>query len=357
MMRNPLAADLDSVLDQTRVMWGDVRGQRIFITGGTGFFGCWLLESLLWANDRLGLNVKVDVLTRNRLAFEAKCPWITAHPSVQLLDGDVTTFVPPPGEYAYVIHAATEASARMIAEAPLRMMETIVGGTRRVLDFAATHRTKRLLFTSSGAVYGRQPSHITHTPEDYTGAPDPTAPSSVYGEGKRAAELLCSLYARSHGFAATIARCFAFVGPYMPLDRHFAAGNFLRDAIQGESIQVAGDGTPYRSYLYASDLVIWLWTILFRGASARPYNVGSEVEVSVADLARTVAARLAPSAGVRIAQSPKPGAVAERYVPSTARARTELGLRQRVALGDALVRTANWYEAPAAVLAPRRSVA
>lgn len=94
MTGNPLAADLDSVLDQTRTMWEDVRGQRIFITGGTGFFGCWLLESFLWANSRLRLQITVTVLTRDRLAFERKCPWITDNPSVQLVDGDVTSFSP-----------------------------------------------------------------------------------------------------------------------------------------------------------------------------------------------------------------------------------------------------------------------
>lgn len=357
MIANPLAADLEEILDQTREIWDDLRDQRIFLTGGTGFFGCWLLESFLWANDRLGLRATAEVLTRNPMAFECKCPRITAHPSIRLVSGDVTSFAAPAGEYGFVIHAATEASARMIAEAPLRMLDTIIGGTRRVLDFAAAHQTRRLLFTSSGAVYGRQPSQLTHTPEEYTGAPDPTDPLSVYGEGKRAAELLCSLYAGEHGFAAAIARCFAFVGPYMPLDTHFAAGNFLRDALKGESIGVAGDGTAYRSYLYASDLVRWLWTILFRGVSARPYNVGSEIDLTVADLARVVAAQLAPSTVVHIAKTPQPGSVAERYVPSTARARTELGLRQMVPLGDALVRTASWCKVAAASLTPRRSIA
>ncbi len=226
----------------------------------------------------------------------------------------------------------------------LVMFDTIVQGTRHTLDFACNSGAKRFLLTSSGAAYGRQPPGITHISEEYAGGMVTTDPSSVYGEGKRVAELLCTLYAGQHGLETKIARCFAFVGPYMPLDAHFAIGNFIRDGLQGGPIRVAGDGTPYRSYLYATDLAIWLWTILFKGNVCRPYNVGSDSETSIADLANVVAENFNPKTEIRIAKRAVRDNVPERYVPSIQRSKSELGLAPTTDLRESVRKTAIWSE-------------
>jgi nucleoside-diphosphate-sugar epimerase len=196
--------------------------------------------------------------------------------------------------------------------------------------------------TSSGAVYGKQPPDLTRVSEDFTGGPDPLDPNSAYAEGKRTAELLCALAAKNTGLQAKIARCFTFVGPYMKLDAHFAIGNFIRDQLQEASICVSGDGTPVRSYMYASDLMIWLWTILFRGESCHAYNVGSEEEVSIAELAREVAGFGSAGKPVHVFGMASEGAPVARYVPNTARAQRELGLRCSVPLRAAIERTLEW---------------
>jgi nucleoside-diphosphate-sugar epimerase len=339
---NPLATDLDHVLAHTEGLWEELRGQRIFVTGGTGFFGCWLLESFAWANDKLGLGARAVVLTRNAEAFKNKVPHLASHPAIQFHAGDVRNFAFPAGSFSHAIHAATEASAKLNNEKPLLMFDTIVEGTRRTLEFARQSGARKFLLTSSGAVYGRQPAQMTHLSEDYLGGPDTGEPSSAYGEGKRTAEMLCTLYGREFVLEPKIARCFAFVGPYLPLDVHFAIGNFIRDGLRGGLVHVSGDGTPFRSYLYAADLAIWLWTILFRGQSARAYNVGSEAALSIAEVAREVAKAFRPPVQVVVAREAEPGKPAERYVPATRRARVELGLAVRVPIDHAIRRTAEW---------------
>jgi nucleoside-diphosphate-sugar epimerase len=339
--------DLDLILEKTRNLWCEIRNQRIFITGGTGFFGCWLTESFAHANRVLALDARATILTREPAVFAQKCPHLASDPTITLLTGDVRDFDYPEGGFPYVIHAATESSARQAPQKPLEMMETILRGTERVLGFAATHGTRKFLFISSGAVYGRQPASITHIEEDYARVRDPLDCVSEYAEGKRAAESMCAAYSNKCGIECKIARGFAFVGPHLPLDAHFAIGNFIRDAMRGISIEVNGDGTSKRSYMYAADLAIWLWTILFRGPANQVFNVGSDQAISILKLAYAVAAAIGSPASVRVAQSATAKAEAQQYVPSISKAQQELGLKCEVALEDAIRRTAAWHGYPA----------
>lgn len=341
---NRLAHDLDNILGRTESLWSELRGERVLITGATGFFGCWLLESFAWANNRLDLGAQVTALSRHPQTLAQKAPHLAADPAVSLHAADVRDDDYPRGHFSHVIHAATEASAYLNNEAPAIMFDTIVEGTRRALQFSVASSAAKFLFVSSGAVYGNQPAHVTNVSESFDGGPDPLNRASAYAEGKRAAELLCALTA-SPRLSTTIARCFAFVGPYMPLDTHFAIGNFISDALRGGPIQVKGDGSAIRSYLYASDLAVWLWTTLFKGRSGRAYNVGSEDALNIAAVAHEVAAAVPQQIGVRIASAPQAGAPLHRYVPSTARAREELGLHADTSLREAIRRTHDWFSA------------
>jgi dTDP-glucose 4,6-dehydratase len=334
--------DLEVCLARTHGLWDELRGQRIFITGATGFFGCWLLETLLWANQHLQLDARVTMLTRNPETLKQKAPHLAANPALQVLTGDVRSFRFPPGRFSHVIHAATESSVELNTKHPTLMFDTIVEGTRRCLAFAQAAENRKFLFVSSGAIYGPQSPEISHVAEDAASGPNPLDPASAYAEGKRAAELLCAIAARGSGVEPKIARCFAFAGPYMKLDAHFAIGNFIRDQMNGHKIRVTGDGTALRSYMYASDLMVWLWTILFRGSPMRAYNVGSEQAVSIRELAHAVASALTPTVEVEILGTPGAGP-AQRYIPSTARAQKELGLSCKVPLGEAIRRTQDWF--------------
>jgi nucleoside-diphosphate-sugar epimerase len=215
----------------------------------------------------------------------------------------------------------------------------------RTLDFARTHGVGKLLLTSSGAVYGKQPTSITNVSEEYLGGPDTVDPASVYAEGKRVSEQMCALQATQSSIEIKIARCFAFIGPHLPLDAHFAIGNFIGDVLAGRPIKISGDGTARRSYLYASDLAIWLWRMLFQAPSLVPINVGSADDLSILELAQVVVQSLGASTAIYVAKAPTPGAAVARYVPSVDRAKEILSLEQTVGLQEAIRRTAEWHVA------------
>lgn len=333
--------DLDHVLEHTRGLWETARGQTFFITGGTGFIGLWLLETFVEANERFALGAHATVLSRTPDSFLRRVPHLATASGLSFIQGDVATFDFPVGPFDCLIHAATEVADRNRPEAATGQMDTILAGTRRILALAKHAEVKKLLFLSSGAVYGVQPPDLPHVPETWPGAPPTTALESGYGIGKRVSEHLLAVHAMSIGYQLKIARCFAFVGPHLDADR-YAIGNFLRDALAGQPLKILGDGTPLRSYLHAADLAAWLWTILLHPDSKGIYNTGSSEAISIANCARSVAEVIDPTLSVSISIPPDPVRPASRYVPATGRAALELGLRQWIPLNDGIRRTAAW---------------
>ena len=295
-------------------------GKRVFVTGGTGFFGRSLIDLL--ARGALPETEWV-LLSRDPAAFRARCPEAAALPQVRLLRGDVRDFPLAEAACDLIWHGAAPA---VLGLPPGEMASIIEDGTRRVLELARRCGAERLLFISSGAVYGPQPPEITHLPETYEGEP-----VTEYGRAKKRAERLCL----EAGIPTVIARGFAFLGRHLNRNIHFAAGNFLRDALAGGPVTVEGDGTPVRSYLYADDLVEWLLAALLRGRPGEAYNIGSEEAVTIRELAEKVAAILG-GGPVEVRRAPVPGVAPERYVPATAKARRELMVDVRVPLEAAI---------------------
>ncbi|HBM16404.1 MAG TPA: hypothetical protein DD381_08710 [Lentisphaeria bacterium] len=318
----------------------------VFLTGGTGFFGKNILR-------KLQSDVKLTILSRNPENFINEFPELIKGHEVSFVKGDIRDFkLPPDLVFDYVIHGATEASAKLEKENPQEMYSVIVDGTKHLLKQITGRGIKRLLFISSGGVYGQQPADLSNIPETY-----PPSPITYYGKGKLEAERLCV----ASGIASVIARCFAFVGPYLPLDTHFAIGNFILNGLKNDPIIIKGDGRPYRSYMYADDLINWLWSILLKGKVGEIYNVGSEEAISIADLARLVSSCFTDKPEVKIlgipTQNPKlitqnysiePLTTSheplkpERYVPSTQKPQSELGLTLRTNLKDAILETIVW---------------
>ncbi len=328
------ADDLNQVLLHTRDCWGKDSGMTVLFTGASGFFGGWMLESFLLAGHRLNLPFRAIVVTRNAGKFKLRFPHLADDPGVELLESDVSALAAPAGPVDYIIHS-------LIPDAgtPLEEMELFFqSATKRLLEMASWKAVKGFLLCSTGAVY--QPL----IPRRPFAESDPLVPAEgppSYPLIRRKVEEQCLEAFREADIPVKIARGFAFVGARLPLNANFAIGNFIRDALAGGPVVVQGDGTSIRSYLYASDMAAWLWTVLLKGAPGRAFNVGSGEAVSIGDLARMIG-RMFDVETIVEGNAPS-GAAPDFYIPSTRRVEEDLGLLAWTGLSEAIIKTLRWH--------------
>lgn len=312
---------------------------QILLTGGTGFFGKSILRYLQSSPEWRSSIEGVSVVSRNPGAFLLDHPEFSELSWLNFHQGDILqpASLPKYPAFTHVIHCAADSTLGPMLDA-IDRYDQIVEGTRNLLDFAVAQRAQKFLLASSGGVYGPQPLNSSQVAEDFLGMPDPLISANAYGVGKRIAEHLCALYRETHGLDCVIARCFAFVGPDLPLDVHFAIGNFIRDAVKKSPIVIEGDGTPLRSYLYQSDLAEWMLRLLVSGASGEAYNVGSDNAISIRDLAVMIRDLVAPELKVEV-RGTSTSLPQQRYIPSIEKIRRDLDVDVTVSLSEAILRT------------------
>ncbi len=244
-------------------------------------------------------------------------------------------------DFDLIFHLGSNASADENVTSPLQMFSSIVNGTSNVIDFCSRHsKPPRLVFASSGGVYGEMPDVIDQFPEDWYGAVSTTKVHSAYAEGKRAAEYLLTEATSRNVCLGLIARLFSFSGSNLPSGRHFAIENFVRDAVTSQKIVIRSDGSSIRTYLDQVDLCHWLWKIALQGRPLNPYHIGSERAVSIKELAQIVSNRHEELTGksVFVQTLGQTSAIdgVNRYVPSTKWTREELGLSETISLESSI---------------------
>jgi nucleoside-diphosphate-sugar epimerase len=314
------------------------KGANILITGSTGFVGKGLLETFFWLDEIYALGLKITSISRDPESFFLKNPHFKKFSQFRLIRGNISEKIIDLdiGSIDYVVHAATDVVGKSL---PLDVFNSCVKGTKNVIDLAKLRNCKSFLLVSSGAVYGQQPSNISKLPESYIGGVDLSSPKSAYALGKQASEWILHQNA-SEAMEVKVIRGFAFTGPYLPLDQHFAIGNFIGAALQNRSIDILGDGTSLRTYLYSTELCLWLLKVLLKGKSQGIWNIGGEEQVSIAELAFLVKDVLNSRSNISIIG--KPGGRIEKYIPCIDKISRELGLFPSVDLKNAITKTANW---------------
>ena len=321
----------------------DFNEKSFLITGASGFVGQQLIKAMNEVAHSADIRLHLELTTRDAsgLAKVMTLQEVSHNVSISYLQGEIGTLLEPSRPVDFVFHLATPASAVLNRSNPREMLMLNIEAAKWICDSPqVTASYPKVLFASSGAVYGGGDGSEDNISENSLVAPETSRPGMAYAEGKRVAEMLFYEAQRDDLLTPIIARLFSFSGPGLPIDRHFAIGNFVRDAIQSHRIVIRGDGSSVRSYLDSRDMANWLIKALGIDAPSFALHVGSEIAISISELAYLVAARYQAltdsSCSVSIQGTSSVLDGFDHYVPSTERTRELLGIETFIPLSDSI---------------------
>ena len=351
--------DLEYICNELAEDFPRLQKKHLLITGGAGFLGYYLVQSVLHYNSKL------DAADRCRLTvydnFIRGVPqWLKdleSTPELSLIEHDIID--PPPADLGHVdflIHAASIASPMFYREHPIQTMDSNVIGLRHLLELSRAQTDagtpmEGFLFYSTSEIYGDPTPDQIPTPETYRGNVSCTGPRACYDESKRYGETLCVNFAKQYGLQISIARPFNNYGPGLSINDKRVLPDFANDVFNGRDIVMLSDGQATRTFCYIADAITGYYRVLFRGRAGESYNVGTESpEISMAQLADRVVEvgqeQLGYEGKVVLGESEDPDYLVDnpnRRCPIIRKAREELGYEPKIAVEDGLRRTMAWY--------------
>jgi UDP-glucuronate decarboxylase len=354
-----LGEDLDSICRALDREFTELVGRRLLITGGGGFLGYYLVQSALHWNRSRSVRDGIEVVVYDNYARGVPA-WLEAlrsTPGLSLFRHDLTQPLPEEiGHFDYIIHAAGIASPIYYRAQPLKCIDANIVGLRNLLEYSVREReagrpVQGLLFYSSSEIYGDPQADAIPTPETYRGNVSCTGPRACYDESKRFGETLCVVFAKSEGIPTRMARPFNNYGPGLKITDGRVIPDFARDVLAGRDIAILSDGSPTRTFCYATDAITGYYKVLMRGRAGEAYNIGIDrPEISVADLARLVTSTARELFGypgkVVLGRSSEVDYLIDnpnRRCPVIEKARRELDFQPQVMVEEGIRRSLIWY--------------
>lgn len=329
--------DTAEELDTIRKNLGQIsfEDQRVLVTGGAGFLGSWICDTLLASGAHVTC---VDNFASGR---KENIRHLMDHGRFRFIEHDISTPLPVETRLDFVIHMASRASPFEFEHYPIQILKANTLGVLVALGIAKKHGAK-LLYTSTSEVYGNP--DIVPTPESYYGNVNPIGPRGCYDEAKRCGEAYVMAYRKQHNLDTRIARIFNTYGPRIRMDGIYGRviSRFIGQALNGEPVTVFGDGSQTRSFTYVTDQIEGLLRLAsLDAARGQVINIGNVNEITVLALAKKVI-EITGSAST-ISYHPLPQDDPLRRRPDVTRAKQVLGWEPKVPLEKGLVRTIEWF--------------
>ena len=337
-------AEFDNTVHQLSNYKEIFKNKKFLITGGTGFIGKWLVASLNSLSIDMKLNIDIYILTRNEGFFKDKFNESFPKKNIHFIEADIRNLDKLKSSnfnFDYIILGANDATYDFSLNSKV-LSETLIGGTFNLLDTFVSSRTKSIIHLSSGAVYGDISKSKTGVKETDRSLVDINNIGSMYGLSKSLVESILNQFGDQNNINIINARCFAFVGPYLPLDKHFAIGNFINDCIHRRPLIINGDGSPVRSYMYSADMARAILLCLVKDKSMT-INVGSDEKITIKDLALLVSKTLTNQKVVIKDKENSHPEKSNYYLPDISFLKS-LGFQESCNLKESIKRTYNFYK-------------
>jgi len=337
-------ADVAEVLSKQNAKLDALRGKNIFISGGTGFLGIWLIEMIYELNSKYNFNLRVTIFSRNAKNFPNNHIKFKNLNYITYINGDVRYLSEIPKNTEYIIHAASLSDRRIAASTPNTVAETIGLGTMQILKASnLLENLNKFVLLSSSLIYGKQAWELESIEEDYAGNISCDQVGNVYAESKRFSEILAQAYLNEFKLPIVVLRPFAFIGPHLSLQLPWAGTDFIRDSLLGGPIRIMGDGTTVRSFMYASDYAFWVLASLANGSPRKKYNVGNPEAIKLIDFAELIVNQFEPNITI-LTNVGQQNQSKSRLVPNVNNAMKDLDVSITVPLIKAIERTINWHK-------------
>ena len=349
-MSNPIIEEDLKFIADSNLPWDKLEGKNILITGANGFVPAYLVETILYLNEkRFKSKAKIFALVRNKEKASNRFIFYKDRSDLVFIVQDVIRPINIDEDIHFIIHAASQASPKYFATDPVGTINANIIGTYNLLEYAKQIKVESFLFFSSGEVYGNVEKNEMIINENMYGFLDPTDLRSCYAEGKRAGETMCVSYYKQFEVPAKIVRPFHTYGPNMSLDDGRVFADFVSNIVNFQDLKMKSDGSAIRTFCYLADATIAFFTVLLKGENAQAYNVTNpSCTISICNLAKMLV-ELFPERRLKVIMKDEPSATVylksniSGFIPGISKIR-ELGWDPKISLEDGFLQTIRSFE-------------
>lgn len=328
--------DLEFTSIKGELIFKKLIGQNILIIGATSFVGVWMTEVILYADIKYNLDINLTLLSRNKEKTIERFGKHIASGKIKSIYKSLQDVKKEDLSHVQqVVNLATLTDSTL---GDLQLLDNIML-FQTFWSLLDINKVQNILFTSSGAVYGKNLEKLTYLKENDTNNFNNSYKNLGYGLGKLSSEFLGFEWSKRDNINFKVARLFSFSGAFLPLNSSYVIGNFVKNVLNNEPLLIKNPGKVYRSFLYGADMALWLWKVLVDGNNT-VYNVGSDQEITTIELANTISEISYGERRVEVVAENIGND--ESYIPDIEKIKKELIVEIKYDLKESIIKMINW---------------